>query len=96
MLLITCKHSRELNAESAAVFDRDCDGQANTTYSWLEIYEDRSWDVVLVICLVEEDILAVSALFLSCVFLQCTILCNSMFTTQMLPEMRSDLVTVAR
>lgn len=64
------------------------------TYSWLEIYEDSSRNIVFVIGLIEEDVFAVSTLLLGCILFQCTILCDTMFAAEVLPEVRSDLVTV--
>lgn len=66
------------------------------THSWLEIYENGSWDVMLVICLVEEDILAVTSLLFGGILFESTVLCDTMLATEMLPEVRSDLVTVVR
>ena len=47
---------------------------------------------MLVVCLVEKDILAVSALLLGGVFFQSTILGDAVLSAEMLPEMRADLV----
>lgn len=50
---------------------------------------------MLVVCLVEENILAIAPLLFSRKLLQCPVLCNTMFATEVLPEVRSDLVAVA-
>lgn len=65
-----------------------------STYSWLEIYENGSWDIVLIVGLVEEDILAVSSLLFGCILFQCAVFCNAMLAAEMLPKVRTDLITV--
>lgn len=72
---------------------QSCSERVRVTYSWLEIDQDSSWNVMLVVCLVEEDIFAVAALLLGSVLFQCTILCDSMLATEVLPKVRSDLVS---
>ena len=51
---------------------------------------------MLVIRLVEEDILAVSTLFLGRILFEGAVLSDAVLTAEMLPEVRSNLVTVER
>lgn len=48
---------------------------------------------MVVVCLVEEDILAVTSRSLRGKVLECAILCDTMLAAEVLPEVRADLVT---
>ena len=57
----------------------------------LEIDEDGSWDVTGVIALVEEDILAITAL--GCEVLEVSVAGDAVLLAQLLPESRADGVS---
>lgn len=62
------------------------------THPWLQIHQDRSRYVVIVVRLIEEDILSISRIHPYRMLLERTILCDPMISAQMLPELRSDRV----
>lgn len=60
-------------------------------HSRFEIDEERPWDVVLVICLVEKDVLAVIAVH--CEVFEDAIFADSMLCAKQLPKFHADLIT---
>ena len=56
--------------------------------SWLEINEDRPWNVMLIISLIEEHIFTIVAI--SCVFFKDTLTTNAVLKTQLLPKFVAD------
>jgi hypothetical protein len=60
-------------------------------YSWFEVNEQGSWDVVLIIGLVEEDILAIIAL--DGVLFKDSFVVDAMLFDKLLPELHADLVS---
>ena len=56
--------------------------------SWLEINEDRPWNVMLIISLIEEHIFTIVAI--SCIFFKDALTTNAMFKTQLLPKFVAD------
>jgi len=54
----------------------------------LEIYQERAWDVVLIICLVEENVFPVVSL--GSEVLQLTLRVNSVLGAEGLPELISN------
>lgn len=59
-------------------------------YSWLQVDQDGSRDVVFVIGLVEEYVFSVIALAIDCFFLEYALRVDSMLLAELLPELNSD------
>lgn len=58
------------------------------TYSWFEINQDRARDIARIIGLVEEDVLAITALCGK--VLEVAILTDTMLLAELLPELTSN------
>lgn len=61
-------------------------------YSWLKIDQQSAGNVMVIVSLVKEHILAVISL--SCVFFQDTIRADSVLATKCFPKFISDLKTI--
>jgi hypothetical protein len=60
--------------------------------SWFKIDKQSTRDIVLIICLVKEDILPVFAL--GCIRLENAIRSDSMLCTKLLPKLISNFIRV--
>ena len=58
----------------------------------LEVEQERPRDVVLVVGLVEEDILAIARLVVRGVLLEDAVLADPVLRAELLPKLRADLV----
>lgn len=70
-----------------------CAGLDSVYYSGFEIEEDCAGDVACIVGLVEEDIFSITAF--CCEVFEVSILVDSVFTAELLPEFAADCMRVS-
>ena len=71
----------------ANLCQREVQSRGEWTHSWLEIDQYRPWYIVLVICLVEEDVLPISLTALRGPVLEVALRGDAVLGAELLPEL---------
>lgn len=64
--------------------------EQSRTYSWLQVYQDRSWDISRIVALVVKHVLSISALCRE--ILEVAVLVDTMLLAELLPKLAANCV----